>query len=114
MELEIAVVQEGAAPTRFFFWSPMSSASPCPFEESALQAVHFLQSLYGFVVRDYNYEEMLAYRNLARSAIVLAVSVVRAGTVASTASSGRSVGSFTESASCQVLCNQLISSVCNM
>ena len=35
--------------------------------------------MYGFVVHDFNYDGMQAYRNLARSAIVLAASVVRSG-----------------------------------
>jgi hypothetical protein len=48
---------------------------------SALQVVRFLQHLYGFVVRDFNYEGMQAYRNLARSAIILAVLVARSGRV---------------------------------
>ena len=110
VELEIAVVQEGAKSTRFFFWSAWSSCSRCPYEESALQAVCFLQSLYGFVVHDFNYNGMQAYRNLARSAVVLAVSVVRpSGPV-----SRVGLDSVSEPACRQMICNHLISSVCNM
>ena len=83
VELEIAIVQKGAMPTRFFFWSSWSSGSRCPFETSALQAVCFLQSMYGFAVHDFNYDGMQSYRNLARSAIVLAASIVRLGEVVS-------------------------------
>ncbi|KAK1650868.1 hypothetical protein QYE76_068673 [Lolium multiflorum] len=56
VELEIAGVQEGPTPTQFFFWSSVSSGSRSPFEESAVQAIHFLQRLYGFVIHDFNYE----------------------------------------------------------
>jgi hypothetical protein len=48
---------------------------------SALQAVRFFQRLYGFVVQDFNYEGMQAYRNLAWSAVVLAVLVAWSGRV---------------------------------
>lgn len=38
------------------------------FQCASLQAVVFLRSIYGFVVVDYNYYGMLAYRSLARAA----------------------------------------------
>ncbi|KAM0847422.1 hypothetical protein ACQ4PT_055022 [Festuca glaucescens] len=103
VELEIAVVQEGPAPTRFFFWSSVSCGSQSPFEESALQAIRFLQRLYGFVIRDFNYEGMQAHRDLARSAVVLAVSVLRSGGVVSPVGAVGCVDPLTES-----LCRQLI------
>jgi hypothetical protein len=114
VELEIAVVQEGPAPTRFFFWSSVSFGSQSPFEESALQAIRFLQRLYGFVIRDFNYEGMQAHRDLARSAVVLAVSVLRSGSVVSPVGDVGCVDPLTESLCRQLICNQLISSVCNM
>jgi len=83
-----------------------------PYEESALQAVCFLQGLYGFVIRDFNYEAMQAYRDLARSAIVLAVSICRSSCPRS--SSAGSVDPAGSPEYCEVLCNQLISNVCNM
>jgi hypothetical protein len=114
VELETAVVREGAARTRFFFWSVASSGSPCPFEESALQAIRFLQHLYGFVIRDFNYESMQAYRDLARSAVVLAVSVVRAGSVVPPVGGTGCMRPPAELMCYELMCNQLISSVCNM
>jgi hypothetical protein len=108
VELEIAVVQEGPAPTRFFFWSSVSSGLQSPFEELALQAIRFLQSLYGFVIRDFNYEGMQAHRDLARCAVVLAVMVLRSGGVPSPVGS---VDPLTETLCHQLICNQLISSV---
>uniref|UniRef100_A0ACD5ZBA1 Uncharacterized protein n=1 Tax=Avena sativa TaxID=4498 RepID=A0ACD5ZBA1_AVESA len=112
VELELAVFQEGAATTRFFFWSCVPTGSECPFEEPALQAVRFLQGVYGFVVRDFNYEGMIAYRSLARSAVVLAVSFARSFGPASRPDVVGSVG--TESSQWQTLCNQLIASVCDI
>lgn len=67
VEIEVAVV---ATPKRLFFWACVSAGLRCPFEEVA-----FLKGLYGFVIRDYKYEEMLAYRELARSAIILSASL---------------------------------------
>jgi hypothetical protein len=114
VELETAVIEEGATPARFFFWSAASLGSRCPYEEAALQAVHFLQSLYGFVIHDFNYQGMQAYRDLARSAVVLAVSVSRLGAPLSCDGLDGCVGPVSESACWQILCNQLIASICNI
>jgi hypothetical protein len=64
--------------------------------------------------RDFNYEGMRAYRDLTRSAIVLAVSVLRLGGVVSPIGAGGFVDTLSESVWCQLICNHLISSVCNM
>jgi hypothetical protein len=114
VEFEISVVQEGATRNRFFFWSPASPGSRCPYEESALQAIRFLQSLYGFVVQDFNYQGMQAYRDLARSAVLLAVSVGRLGGPTSRADLDRCVCPGSESACSRALCNQLTASICNI
>ena len=47
------------------------------YESVAFQAISFLQGVYGFVVLDYNYRSMSTYRELARSAVVLAASLVQ-------------------------------------
>lgn len=39
----------------FFFWAPMDATSGPGYKEAALQAIYFLQKLYGFVVVDYNF-----------------------------------------------------------
>ena len=39
--------------------------------------MRFLQGLYGFVVVDYNYESMLAYKDVAQSAMVVASALAR-------------------------------------
>jgi hypothetical protein len=72
------------------------------------------ESLYGFVIHDFNYQGMQAYRDLARSAVVLAVSVSRLGAPLSCDGLDGCVGPVSESACWQILCNQLIASVCNI
>jgi hypothetical protein len=114
VELETSVVHEGATSARFFFWSSAMPGSRCPYEESALQAVRFLQNLYGFVVQDFNYQAMQAYRDLARSAVVLAVSVGQLGGPASRDDLDGCVGRGIESACWQDICNRLIMSICNI
>jgi hypothetical protein len=47
------------------------------YDEAAVQEIRFLQGVYGFVVRDYNYDCMLAYRDSMQSAIVLAACASR-------------------------------------
>jgi hypothetical protein len=114
VELETTVVHEGGTSARFFFWSSAMPGSGCPYEESALQAVRFLQNLYGFVVQDFNYQAMQAYRDLARSAVVLAVSVGQLGGLASWDDLDGCVGPGIESACWQNICNQLTMSMCNI
>lgn len=47
---------------RFFFW----------YEQAALQAIAFLQKLYGFVVVDYNFQGVVLYRKVAGAAVSVA------------------------------------------
>ncbi|KAM3335639.1 hypothetical protein ACQJBY_029873 [Aegilops geniculata] len=77
VELDVDVPGGDATTMRKFFWSIDSMDCLSLYDDAALQAIGFLQSLYGFVVLDYNYKSMMAYRELARSAVVLAASLVR-------------------------------------
>ncbi|CAM0946936.1 unnamed protein product [Alopecurus aequalis] len=113
LELEIAVLQ-GARPARFFFWASASVGSRCPYEDSTLQAVLFLQALYGFVVHDFNYEGMLAYREAARSAVVLASSLGRVVSPISCFPVSGNLDSTAAVIQLQILCNQLMSSLYNI
>ena len=47
------------------------------YEQAALQAIKFLQGLYGFVVRDYKYECVVVYMNCGNAAVAIVASVVR-------------------------------------
>ncbi|KAM0930661.1 hypothetical protein ACQ4PT_000849 [Festuca glaucescens] len=55
VELELPADRDGAVPRRAFFWSVVWHACLAAYDEAAIQAIKFLQSVYGLVVRDYNY-----------------------------------------------------------
>jgi hypothetical protein len=74
VELELPAAGGAAGPRREFFWSVVWHGSLDAYDQAAVQAIRFLQSIYGFVVRDYNYDCMVAYRNCLRSALVIASS----------------------------------------
>ena len=42
------------------------------YEQAALQAIAFLQKLYGFVVVDYNFQSVVLYSRVARDAVAVA------------------------------------------
>ena len=77
VELELPVGIVGDVPQRKFFWSAIWPGCFDAYDQAAIQAIRFLQGVYGFVVRDYNYDCMVAYRNSLRSAVVIAVSAAR-------------------------------------
>lgn len=56
----------------FFFWAPPGEFSDPGYEQAALQATTFLQSLYGFVVVDYNFQRVVMCSRVARSAVTAA------------------------------------------
>lgn len=80
--VEIEIPGDGVLvmPQKKFFWSSGCQGSADAFEQAALQAIKFLQGLYGFIVRDYNYECVVVYRNSANAAVAVAASAVRYAT----------------------------------
>lgn len=56
-----------------FFWCVAFEPYETAHEPAAREAVRFLQSIYGFVVHDYNFRYMVSYREIAASAIDLAI-----------------------------------------
>ena len=83
------------------------------YDDAALQAICFLQGLYGFVVLDYNYKSMMTYRELARSAVVLAASLVRSSVPVVVGGDGSAVVSDVNAASRrQMLHAWLVSTAC--
>jgi len=56
----------------FYFWAPAGSLRDAGFEQAALQAVSFLQKMYGFVVVDYNFQSVVMYRKIASAAVSVA------------------------------------------
>ncbi|XBH78722.1 hypothetical protein VPH35_104882 [Triticum aestivum] len=77
VELELPGDNSAPVPRREFFWSSSWCGFVHAYEQAALQAISFLQHLYGFVVQDYNYDCMMAYRSSLRSSITTAVSTIR-------------------------------------
>ena len=77
--VELELPGDGAAvpPQRKFFWSVALFGSLDAYEKAALQAIRFLQGIYGFVLRDYNYDCMLAYRSSLYAAVSMAAFAVR-------------------------------------
>lgn len=71
--------------------------------------IRFLQEFYGFVICDFNYQSMLAYRELARLHVILAASVVRTVGPNRLGSAGSTVDVDTDS-QWQMVCSQLVHS----
>ena len=77
VELELPTDGIAAVPRRKFFWCASWAECLDAYDQAALQAIAVLQSMYGFVVRDYNYSCMMTYRDSLRSAVRLAVCAAR-------------------------------------
>lgn len=73
-KVELDVPCGGAIMARrsFFCWSPPEEFSGRGYEQAALQAVAFLQRVYGFVVVDYSFQGVVMYSRLARDAVSVA------------------------------------------
>ena len=72
VELELPTDGTSEMPERRFFWTVVWRGCMDAYDHAASQAIRFLQGMYGFVVRDYNYDSMLAYRDCMHSAVVVA------------------------------------------
>ncbi|KAM0853581.1 hypothetical protein ACQ4PT_050975 [Festuca glaucescens] len=72
VELELPDDGLCVGPRRKFFWGDVWRGSFDAYDQPAIQAISFLQGMYGFVIRDYNYDCMVAYRDCVRSAVVVA------------------------------------------
>ncbi|CAM0911418.1 unnamed protein product [Alopecurus aequalis] len=72
VELELPTDGTSEMPERGFFWSVVWRGCMDAYDHAAIQAIRILQGMYGFVVRDFNYDSMLAYRNCMHSAVVVA------------------------------------------
>jgi hypothetical protein len=111
VEIEVAFSDATVKSRTHFFWSPGRTDMCLLYEHAALQAIRFLQKLYGFVIADYNYEAMLGYRSLARSGALLAVAATRTSQAsASTAVLSPAIDADPV-AQLRFLCSQLVSSV---
>ena len=60
VELELSADRVDALGERKFFWSVASSRCLDAYDQAAMHAIRFLQVVYGFVVRDFNYDAMIS------------------------------------------------------
>jgi hypothetical protein len=74
VEIDVPFAGEVVSCRRFFFWASADEFQRPGYEQAALQAVSFLQTMYGFVVVDYNFQGVVLYRRIARAAVATAVS----------------------------------------
>ena len=111
VEIEVAISDDPAMTRTHFFWSTGHTEMLLLYEQAALEAIRFLQGLYGFVIADYNYGGMVGYRSLARSAALLAAAVVRSGQDSNSVAVISSDVIANAPAHLQSLCSQLVSSV---
>ena len=62
IEIELPAPNLFSRAKQVLFWAYAQPNAISGYEKAALQAVRFLQSIYGFVVMDYSYEGMVVYR----------------------------------------------------
>lgn len=113
VEIEVDVPGSDALTIRRFFWS-QASVDLSIYENAAFQAICFLQGVYGFVVLDYNYKSMSTYRELARSAVVLAASLVRSTMHVARADGSVAVGDVDVAAQRRMLHAALVTMACSL
>lgn len=72
VEIGVPSPQVNRCSSSIFFWAPEDAAGGAGHEQAALQAISFLQGLYGFVVVDYNFQAAILYRRIATAAVSVA------------------------------------------
>ena len=77
VELELPSDGMDTVGERKFFWGVAWCGYLDSYDQASMEAIRFLQGVYGFVIRDFNYDAMLVYRDSMRAAVVVAASAVR-------------------------------------
>ena len=113
VELEISCGDVPTQTTQHFFWAQTPIISLSLYDQAAFQALRFLQGVYGFVVLDYNYENMVAYRELSRSAAVLAAMLACSVPPALGTGCPLSTTDVDASVHSQIVSSQLASAACS-
>jgi hypothetical protein len=72
VEVDVPCAGAVMACRSFFFWAPPGELSAGGYEQATLQAIAFLQRLYGFVVVDYSFQGVVLYSRIARDAVSVA------------------------------------------
>ena len=62
IEIELTAPNLLSRPEKVFFWAHAQPDAISGYEKAALQAIRYLQSIYGFLVSDYSFEGMVVYR----------------------------------------------------
>lgn len=65
VELEVGDQVLQGVPKTLFFWADPAVGAAAGYEEASLQAIAFLQRVYGFIVLDYSIHGLHLYRSLA-------------------------------------------------
>ncbi|XBJ24189.1 hypothetical protein VPH35_002126 [Triticum aestivum] len=113
VELDVNVPGSDSLTIRRFFWAQDRVDSLFAYEGAAFQAIIYLQRLYGFVIVDYNYTPMTTYRDLARSAVILATSSVRSTIPVASGDGSVAVGDVDVVAQRRMLHAGLVSTACS-
>uniref|UniRef100_A0ACD5UMR4 Uncharacterized protein n=1 Tax=Avena sativa TaxID=4498 RepID=A0ACD5UMR4_AVESA len=77
VEIELPMDAVVMVPRRKFFWCASRRECLDAYDQASLQAIAFLQRMYGFVVSDYNYGCMMSYRDSMYSVVVLVACAAR-------------------------------------
>ena len=77
VEIELPALAGGSVPRRLFFWSAQQLDPATAYDHVAWQAVCCLQSIYGFVILDYNFERLVSYATAAQDAMCVRGDAVR-------------------------------------
>ncbi|XBH57896.1 hypothetical protein VPH35_079429 [Triticum aestivum] len=114
LELEFGVPRSDSGSMRMFWGAQDGVDFFSLYEKAANQAICFLQSLYGFVILDYNFECMSTYRELAHSAVLLAATMVRSAMPVGCVDAPAAVIDHNVLLQQQMLPTKLVSIACNI
>lgn len=67
IEIELPATNLFPRPKQMFFWAYAQPNAISGYEKAALQAVRYLQSIYGLVVADYSFEGAAVYRKFVEA-----------------------------------------------
>ena len=67
IEIELPAPNLLSGGQKTIFWAYAQPDAISGYEKTALQAVRYLQSIYGFIVADYSFEGMVVYRKFVEA-----------------------------------------------
>jgi len=72
VEIQVPSAQAVHCRRTVFFWAPNNADAGAGCKEAALQAISYLEGLYGFIVVDYSFQGLMLYRGIAGAAVSVA------------------------------------------